>query len=78
MIAVCFQGKLFNITVLQVYARTTDAKEDEVDQFYEDQGDLLELAPKKKMLYSSLGIRMQSRKSRYTWSKTQIWPWRTK
>ena len=78
MIAVCFQGKSFNITVLQVYAHTTDAKEAEVDQFYEDQGDLLELVLKKKMLYSSLGIGMQSRKSRYAWSKTQIWPWRTK
>ena len=48
MIAVCFQGKSFNITVLQIYAHTSGAKEAEVDQFYEDQGDLLELAPEKR------------------------------
>ena len=46
MIAVCFQSKSFNITVLQVYAHTTDAKE--ADQFYEGQGDLLELVLKKR------------------------------
>ena len=48
MISVCFQGKPFNITVIQVYAPTTDAKEAKVDQFYEDLEDLLELTPKKK------------------------------
>ena len=47
MISVCFQGKLFNITVIQVYALTTDTKEAEVDWFYEDLQDLLELIPKK-------------------------------
>ena len=47
MILVLFQGKPFNITVIQVYAPTTDAKEAEVDQFYEDLQDLLEVtAPK--------------------------------
>ena len=49
-------------TVIQVYAPTTHAEEAEVDQFCEDLEDLLELTPKKKkkkMLYSSLGIRMQ-------------------
>ena len=45
MISVRFQGKPFNITVIQVYAPTTDAKEAEVDQFYEDQQDFLELTP---------------------------------
>ena len=58
MTSVHFQGKLFNITIIQVYAPTTDAEEAEVDQFYEDLEDLLELAPK-KMFYSSLGIGMQ-------------------
>ena len=58
MISVHFQGKSFNITVVQVYAPTTDAEEAVVDQFYEDLKDLLELTPK-QMFYSSLGILMQ-------------------
>ena len=53
MILVLFQGKPFNITVIQVYAPTTDAKEAEVDQFYEDLQDLLEVTPKKRMSFSS-------------------------
>ena len=48
MISVHFQGKLFNITVIQVYAPTTNAEEAEVEQVYEDLQDLLELTPKKK------------------------------
>ena len=48
MISVHFQSKLFNITVIQIYLPTTDAKEAEVDQFYEDLEVLLELTPKKK------------------------------
>ena len=47
MISVCFQGKPFNITVIQVYAPTSNAEEAEVEQFYEDLQDLLELKPKK-------------------------------
>ena len=50
MISIHFQGKPFNITVIQVYAPTTNAKEAEVDQFYEDLEDLLELTPKKDVL----------------------------
>ena len=46
MISVHFQGKPFNITVIQVYAPTNNAEEDEVEQFYEDLQDLLELTPK--------------------------------
>ena len=46
MISVHFQGKPFNITVIQVYAPITNAKKDEVEQFYEDLQDLLELTPK--------------------------------
>ena len=49
MISVCFQGKPFNITVIQVYAPTTDAKE--ADQFHEALEDLLELTPKKGVLF---------------------------
>jgi len=52
MISVHFQGKPFNITVIQVYAPTTNVKEAEVEQFYEDLQDLLELTPK-KMTFSS-------------------------
>ena len=47
MISVNFQGKPFNITVIQVYAPTSNAEEAEVEQFYEDLQDLLELNPKK-------------------------------
>ena len=46
--ALCFQGKSFNVTVIQVYAPTSNAQEAEVDQFYEDLQGLLELTPKKK------------------------------
>ena len=48
MISVCFQGKLFNITLIQVYAPTSNAEEAEIEQFYEDLQDLLELTPKVK------------------------------
>ena len=48
MISVCFQDKPFNITVIQVYAPTTNAEKAEVEQFYDDLQDLLELTPKKK------------------------------
>ena len=51
MISVHFQGKPFNITVIQVYAPTTDAVEDEIDQIYEDLQDLLGLTPKKDVLF---------------------------
>ena len=47
MISVHFQGKPFNITVIQIYATTSSAKEAEVEQFYEDLQDLPELTPKK-------------------------------
>ena len=51
MISVCFQGKPFNITVIQVYAPTTNAKEVEVEQFCDDLQDLLELTHKKDVLF---------------------------
>ena len=51
MISVCCQGKPFNITVIQVYAPTSNAEEAEVEQFYEDLQDLLELTPKKDVLF---------------------------
>ena len=51
MISVRFQGKPFNITVIQVYASTSDTEEAEVERFYEDLQDLLELTPKKDVLF---------------------------
>ena len=51
MISVRFQGKPFNITLIQVYAPTSNVEEAEVEQFYEDLQDLLELTPKKGVLF---------------------------
>ena len=51
MISVCFQGKPFNIMVIQAYASTSHAEEAEVECFYEDLQDLLELTPKKDVLF---------------------------
>ena len=73
MISVRFQGKLFNITVMQVYASTSNTEEAEVEQFYEDLQGLLELTPPKNVLFG--GLECKSRKSRNTWSNRQIWPW---
>ena len=51
MISVCFQGKPFNITVIQVYSPIMNAKEAEVQQFYDDLQDLLKLTPKNNALF---------------------------
>ena len=51
MILVCFQGKPFNIMVIQAHASTSNAEEAEVEWFYEDLQDLLELTPKKDILF---------------------------
>ena len=58
MITVSFQGKPFNISVTQVYALNTDAEEAEVERFYKDLQDLLELTTTKKMSFSSQGNEM--------------------
>ena len=58
MISVHFQGRTFSMTVIQAYAPTANAEEAEVDQFYEDLQDLLELTPKKDAS-TSQGIGMQ-------------------
>ena len=78
MISVHFQGKPFNITVIQVYAPISNAEE--VEQFYEDQQDLLELTtpPPPNCPFHYRGLECKSRKSRNTWSNRQIWPWSTK
>ena len=76
MISVHFQGKPFNITVTEVYTLTKYAEEAEVERFYEDLQDLLELTPKEDVLFIR-GLECKSRKSRNTWSNRQIWPWST-
>ena len=75
MISVRFQGKPLNITVIQAYAPTSNAEEPEVEWFYEDLQDLLELTPKKRCPYHYRGLECKSRKSRNAWSNKQIWTW---
>ena len=77
MLSVHFQGKPFNITVIRIYAPTSKAEEAEVERFYEDLQDLLELTPKKRYPFHYRGLESKSRKSRNTWSNRQIWPWST-
>ena len=69
MISVCFQAKS-----LQVYAPTSNAKEAEVKQLYEDLQDFLELISPKRCPFHYRGLECKSRKSRNTWSNRQIWP----
>ena len=75
MTSLRFQGKPFNITVIQAYAPASNAEEAEVERFYEDQQDLLELTPPKRCPFHYRGLECKSRKSRNTWSNRQIWPW---
>ena len=56
MISIRLQGKPFNITVIQVYALTSNAEDTEVERFYEDLQDLLELTPKKDVLFIGTGM----------------------
>ena len=77
MILVRFQGKLFNITVIQLYAPTTNAKEVEGEWFSEDLKHLLELIPK-RCPFHHRGLECKSRKSRDTWNNGQVWPLSTK
>ena len=65
MISVHFQGKPFSITVIQIYAPISNAEKAEVERFYEDLQDLLELTPKKDVLFIIVD-----------WNR-QIWPWNT-
>ena len=77
MIFVRFQGKPFNIMVIQAYAPNSNAEEAEVEQFYEELQDLLELTCKKDVLLIIRDWNAKSRKSRNTWNNRQIWPWST-
>ena len=75
MISVRFQGKPFNITVIQAYATTSNGEEAEVERIYEDLQDLLELTPQKRCPFHYRGLECKSRTSRNTWSNRQSWPW---
>ena len=77
MISVRFQGKPFNITVIQVYAPTSNAKEAEVEWFYEDLQELLELTPKKDVLFIKGDWYATVGSQEITWSNRQIWHWST-
>ena len=74
MISVRLQGKPFNITVIQVYAPTSNTEEAEVEQFYEDLQEVLELTPQKRCPFHYRGLECKRRTSRNTWSNRQIWP----
>ena len=74
MISLHSQGKPFSITGIQVYALTSNAEEAEVEWFYEDQQDFLELTPKKDVLFI-IGDWNAKVGSQETWSNRQIWPW---
>ena len=71
MISVHFQGKPFSITVIQVYAPTTNAEEAEVEWFHEDLQDLLELT-KKRCPFHHKGLEYKPSQSRDTWSNEQV------
>ena len=77
IISVHFQGKPFNIMMIQAYAPNSNAEEAEVQWFYEDLQDLLELTPP-KMSFSYREMECKSRKSRNTWSNRKIWSWNVK
>ena len=76
-ISVRFQDKPFNNKVIQGYAPTSNAEEAEVERFYENLEDLLELTPQKRCPFHYRGLECKSRKSRNTWSNRQIWSWNT-
>ena len=73
MISVRFQGKPFNITVIKVYAPTSNAEEAEIEWFYEDLQDLQELTLPKRCPFHYRGLECKSRESRNTWSNRKIW-----
>ena len=77
MISVCFQGKPFNITVIQVYAPTTNAEEAEVEWFYEDLQELLELTSQKVVLFIIGDWNAKGGSQEIAWSNRQFWPWST-
>ena len=77
MISVCFQGKPFSITVIQVYAPTSNAEEAKLNSSMKTYKTFLKLTPKKDVLFILRGLECKGSKSRNTWSDRQIWPWST-
>ena len=75
--SLCFQGKPFNVTVIQVYAPSTNAEEADAEWFYDDLQELLELTLKNDGCFI-IGDRNESRKSRDTWNNKQAWTLSTK
>ena len=77
MISVRLQGKPFNITVIQVYAPTSNAVETEVEQFYEDLQDLLKLTPPKDVLFILGDWNAKVESQEIIWGNRKIWSWNT-
>ena len=75
MISVHLQGKPFNITVIQVYAPKSNAEEAEVERFYEDLQNLLELTPKKDVLFIIRDWNAKVGSQETPGVKGKIWPW---
>ena len=78
MISVHFQGKPFNITVIKVYSSTTNAKEAEVEWFYENLQDYLELTPEKDVPFIIGDWNAKVGSQEITWNNRQVWPCSTK
>ena len=77
MISVRFQGKSFNITVIQAYVPTSNAEEAEVELFYEDLQDLLELTPKKDILFIIGDWNAEVGSQEISGVTDKVWPWST-
>ena len=77
MISVRFQGKGYSITVIKVYAPTSNTEEAEVERFYEDLQDLLKLTPPKDALFIIGAWYAKVGSQETTWGNRQIWPWNT-
>ena len=78
MVSVHFQGKPFSITVIQVYALNSNAEEAEIERFYEDLQDLLELTLQKDVLFIIGDWNAKVESQEILWSNRQICPWSTK
>ena len=77
MISVCFQSKPFNITLIQVYVPTSNTEEAEVEWFYEDLQDLLELTPQKDILFIIGDWNAKVRSQETPGGTGKFWPWGT-
>ena len=78
MISVCFQGKPFNITIIQIYAPTSNNEEAEVERFSEDLQRPSRTNNQKRCPFHHRGLECKRRKSRDTWSNRQVWLLSTK